>query len=621
MPRNDNVILVTAEHTDPNVAADLANSVVRQFIQQTDENRGAALEAARLNLQEIMTSLRTEWEAMEKQIEPIRETADDLSRALVFQTGMINQLAQERMQLSSRILALESSSKQIDESKDDINRLLGVALINADDDVRACRQAILQSEMNLTRLKQQYKEKHPAYRDGVDQLKTAQIELAESVNDAVLNVKSSLETLRQQEADLSAKFEANRKAWDENFRKMQASTNAMASGEVDLQRTMLDKVMQRVKEAAISADLVNNPLKVETEALVPFAPSKPNKIRVAALGVFAGLACGVGLALALGFVDTSLKSLEETERFLNVPVLSAVPRLPELEAESSQIIMSDEANFAGAEAFRSLRTSIAVLHKGKTFKTTLFTSALPEEGKTFCALNYAAALAQQGQKTLLIECDLRRPMVAPALSGVREDYPGVTDYLRLSPATPSVPVVPVSAVVDTGGDGLSFAELRRKHAGGSSSAPAPAIAAPEPRSESPIRPTLDEFLQKTTVENLTFLGAGAPAMDAAELLAQSNSVAALIAEAQRRFDRIVIDSAPLLGVSESLLLATQVQAVCLVIRAHRTARSSVQRALEMLQRAEAPLLGIILNCLVATRSDYYSDYYHYEDYRTKGRNA
>jgi Mrp family chromosome partitioning ATPase len=189
----------------------------------------------------------------------------------------------------------------------------------------------------------------------------------------------------------------------------------------------------------------------------------------------------------------------------------------------------------------------------------------------------------------------------------------VTEYLRLSPIT--APTHRDSAT-EPAGNGLSFAELRRKHAEGVA-APAPLVVTAETRSETSSRPSLDEYIQKTNIDNLAFLGAGAPALDAAELLAQHHAMSALIAEAQRRFDRIVIDSAPLLGVSDSLLLATQVQAVCLVIRAHRTPRKSVQRAMDMLQRADAPVLGVILNGLVATRSDYYSDYYHYEDYRAR----
>jgi polysaccharide biosynthesis transport protein len=621
VPRNDNLILVTVEHPNPHMATDLANSVVQQYIFQMDDDRSMALDQARLKLQEIMTSLQTDWESMEKRLEPMRETADDLSRALVFQTGMINQLAQEKWQLTSKILALEGSAKLIDESRGDLNRLLQIDGIAGNTEVRAYKQEILERELVLSRLKQQYKHKHPVYIQGENDLKAAQLKLEEAVGNAVLGVKNSLETLRTQEADAQAKFDHNRQIWDADFKKMQESTNSMATGEVDLQRAMLDRVMQRVKEATISADLFNNPLKIEALARLPSQPSKPNKVVAAALGVFAGLACGVGLALALGFVDTSLKSLEETELFLNFPVLSAVPRVPELESESSQIIMNDEANFAGAEAFRSLRTSISVLHKGKTFKTVLFTSALPEEGKTFCALNFAAALAQQGQRTLLIECDLRRPMVGPALTGVREDHPGVTEFLRLAPIAPQV--VRSSGVTDSAKDGLSFTELRRKHAGGTSAPAAPAIATAtaEPRPEAAHRPTLDEFVQTTTIENLNFLSAGAPAMDSAELLSQPSALAALFAEAHRKFDRIVIDSAPLLGVSDSLLLATQVQAVCLVIRAHRTARKSVSRALEMLQRADAPVLGVILNGLVANRSDYYSDYYHYEDYRAKRKDS
>jgi uncharacterized protein involved in exopolysaccharide biosynthesis len=149
LPRNDNVILVTAEHTDPNVAADLANAIVQEYIQQTEENRSTAIEAARLNLQAIMNSLRSEWEAMEEKMEPIRETADDLSRDLVFQSQMTHQLVQESIQLANRILAIEGSSKQIDEGKNDISRLLNISIIAADDDVRACKQAVLQSELAL----------------------------------------------------------------------------------------------------------------------------------------------------------------------------------------------------------------------------------------------------------------------------------------------------------------------------------------------------------------------------------------------------------------------------------------------------------------------------------------
>jgi polysaccharide biosynthesis transport protein len=619
VPRNDNLVLVTVEHPNPQLATELANSLAEEFIRFKNEDQETALSQAQGKLLDLMNSLRKEWEVMDKDIEPLRETADELSRALVFQMGMINQLAQERTQLSLQIIDLESSARQIDGCQGDQDKLQGIAAIASNSDVRAYRQEILEREMELSRLKQQYKPKHPVYIVGENNLKAAQGKLKEATDTAVLGVKSALETLRTQEAEIEARFQKNREEWDANFKQMQASTNSMASGEIDIYRNMLDQVMQRSKEATISADLFNNPLKIETPARVPDSPSKPNRIIIAALAVFAGLASGTVLALALGFVDTSLKSLEETEQFLNFPVLSAVPRVPELESESSQIIMNDETNFAGAEAFRSLRTSISVLHKGRNFKTILFTSAVPEEGKTFCALNYAVALAQQGQRTLLIEGDLRRPMVAPALTGVREDHPGVTEYLRLAPVTSAAPSASTPQA-GTSSNGLSFAELRRKHAQGSVAAP-PQMVTAEARPDLTDRPSLDEFIQKTSIENLSFLASGAPAMDSAELLAQHHAVPALIAEANRKFDRIVIDSAPLLGVSDALLLAMHVQAVCLVIRGHRTARKSVQRALEMLQRADAPLLGVILNGLVAARSDYYSDYYHYEDYRAKSRGA
>jgi Mrp family chromosome partitioning ATPase len=385
--------------------------------------------------------------------------------------------------------------------------------------------------------------------------------------------------------------------------------------ELDLQRSIHDRVMQRVKEATLTGDLMHNPLIIGQRAEVPGTPSKPAKVKISVLGLMAGLMCGVGLALALGFVDTSLKSLEDTERFLNFPVLSAVPRIADLETATSQIIMNDEDNFAGAEAFRSLRTSLAVLNKDKALKTILFTSALPEEGKTFCSLNFAVSLAQQGHRTLLVECDLRRPMVAQALPEIRDAAPGVTDYLRMLPMNAPVPVHESGR--RSSGGGLSFAELRRKQEG---KVAEPVVSRATVTGgvgggEVPARLGLEDFVQATGVENLQFLSAGTPSADSSELLGQAGAVSTLLNEAYRRFDRVVIDSAPLLGLSDTLLLATQVHGVCLVIRAQRTPRKSIQRAVEIMQRAEAPLLGVILNGLVASRSDYYSDYYHY-DYRS-----
>jgi polysaccharide biosynthesis transport protein len=619
VPRNDTLLLVVVEHPRPEMAAELANHVVEELILDLDDQRSAMIHTATVRLEESMRGLQEKWREREKELIPHRQQLSELEQRLqqvMLDMGRVND---QRMSMSLDAIGLQTAYAQTQREATNVAGLLKLPMIAQNAEVQRLNASVMQRELEFNTLKQRYRHKHPAYIQMESELEGLRARHAEAVLTAAQGIAHQLEILQAQQDDVVARYNELNEQAEILRNQLSLSSDNIMIRELDLQRSIHDRLMQRVKEASLTSDLLHNPLVISQRAGVPRTPSKPQTIKVVLLGVIAGLVAGVGLALALGFVDTSLKSLEETERFLNFAVLSAVPRIPDLESATSQIIMNDEANFAGGEAFRSLRTSISVLNKDRAIKTILFTSALPEEGKTFCALNFAVSLAQQGLRTLLIECDLRRPMVGQALPDIRDDAPGITDYLRSLPVgiAPARPVEPLRR----SGSGLSFAELRRKQegqpGGANPSSAAAAVMGSGSGDGTVGRIALDEFEQKTGVENLFFLSAGTPAPDSSELLSQVGSVSTMLNDAYRRYDRVVIDSAPLLGVSDTLLLATQVHAVCLVIRSHRTPRKSIQRALEVLQRAEAPILGVILNGLVASRSDYYSDYYHY-DYRAKG---
>src|SRR5262249_49784392 len=156
-------------------------------------------------------------------------------------------------------------------------------------------------------------------------------------------------------------------------------------------------------------------------------------------------------------------------------------------------------------------------------------------------LNYSASLAQQGLRTLLIDGDLRRPAVEPALTGSSKKAPGVTDFL-------------------TGQKKFS------------------------------------EIVQPTRVENFSFISAGTTAPNPAEVLAQ-RGLDPLIEEALLHYDRVLVDSAPIHAVSDTLLMLNRIQTVCLVVRACKTPRKAVMRAIQLLQKGRAPLAGILLNRL------------------------
>jgi capsular exopolysaccharide synthesis family protein len=186
----------------------------------------------------------------------------------------------------------------------------------------------------------------------------------------------------------------------------------------------------------------------------------------------------------------------------------------------------------------------------------LFTSAVPQEGKTFCSVNFALSLAQQGLRTLLIDCDLRRPNVEMAMFGVRKSTVGVTDFL---------------------------AEQRE----------------------------LSELINKSGYNDLYYIGVGSHAPNPSELLAQGR-FEKLIQEGLKRFDRVVIDSAPIQAVSDTLLILQGVQTVILTVRSGRTPRKAILRSLQTLKNAGAPLAGIVLNFLKRQRDG--GGYYYNYDY-------
>jgi succinoglycan biosynthesis transport protein ExoP len=301
-------------------------------------------------------------------------------------------------------------------------------------------------------------------------------------------------------------------------------------------------------------------VRVIQEASIPEKPVKPQPFKVALLALFAGLAGGVGLIVLLNALDRSLKTVDEAETYLNLPVLSTVPKLTGAnETEQRRLIVAEDTDSPEAESFRTLRTSLGMLGRKDERRVFLFTSAIPAEGKTFCSMNYSASLAQQGLRTVVIDCDLRRPMVEKSLARSNHRGFGVTDFL-------------------TG------------------------------------QKSLDAVLFPTQVENLFYIPAGTHCPNPAELLAKTG-VDGLIDEALLQFDRVIIDSPPIHAVSDTLLILNRVQTVCLVMKARRTARNAIRRAAQLLLEAEAPLAGVIMNQMPRNRAGgYYDSYYSYSYY-------
>jgi polysaccharide biosynthesis transport protein len=382
------------------------------------------------------------------------------------------------------------------------------------------------------------------------QLKGLQDSLSRTLTNATNQVIKSYESAKSTEAKLTAALQEQEAAALE-LNKIAIPYNALVR-EVETDRALYESVLTRMKVSNVAKGIWQNNIRVVETPLVAARPAKPRKSLIMVLALISGFVIGCGLVVGSDMADHSVRSVEEAENFSGLSVLAAVPESKRKDLDKESVLTSDPASYE-AEAFRSLRTAISFLAPDKERRTILFTSANPAEGKSYCSLNYAVALAQTGRRTLLIDADLRRPNLSRVVLG-NSKAPGLTECLMG-------------------------------------------------------RANIADCSKPTQIENLFILPAGERASKPAELLA-SCDFSGLLKEAMIHFDRIVLDSAPVNAVSDTQLIAKDVQSICFVVRAIKTPGRAIIRACSLLAHAGSRPDGVVFNRMPRRSRDryYFSEY-------------
>lgn len=554
--RGTRLIDITVVDKRPEFSAKIANSVVRQYLTDSAERHFTSTQLANELLLKEGERLKKKLEESEHALQAYKEKSnasslDDRQNTVVAE---LKELSTKATEAKSLRIKAETDYRQMIELGTNIPALLTLSTVASDPAVVASLVNRSKAEDDFAALRQRYKAKHPKYIQAESQMLALDADIAQNVLKTTEKLKSNLDGARAAE-----------EALDNARRTQEASALQLSrlaiqytvlSREVDSDRALYDSVLNRMKETSVTKEMRPNGIRIVQPAYVPVKPFSPSKTMILALSGMGGLFIGLLVVLALNFFDTSIKTVDEAEALLRLPVLAVIPRLKE--AKRSPLVIVKGARTAGAEGFRTLRTALSMLGRVEDRRVFLFTSALPQEGKTFTSINYAAVLAQLGLKTLLIDGDLRRPAIEIAFKG-RGSIPdlGVTDYLIGQTA-------------------------------------------------------FNKVVQPTKVENLFYIPAGSTAPNPAEMLAQ-DGLDHLVEEALQEYDRVVIDSAPIHVVSDTLLMLRCVQTVCLVVKAADTSSRSVFRSIQLLQSAGAPLSGVLLNRMPLRRSlgHSYSPYYDY----------
>ncbi len=561
--KNTRLIDIFVTHPDPALATMLANGYADEYLRSVFEKKTDANKAAQQFLVEEADRLRKKMRISEEAMQSFREkerasSIENLQESTQAKlTGMITQMGE----MEQRMFQLDTDLKVARANADNTDELLRLPSVVSEQKVARLTEALAEQERALALLSQRYRAKHPAYVAAHTQLNSLTLERKSVLKNAV----SLLETGREH---LQAQYEEVKKTREEQEARLLVITGKSVvtndlKRELDADTAMHQSVLARMKEIDVSKGLTDSPIRIHERA-TGAGPVGVNPVKVYGSAAFVGFLLGVGLLFGLHFIDHSIKTVEQVEQISGLPVLAAVPRKKKQKGAAEDRTLDSVVDRQGliAESFRSLRASVAMLTNAETRRSFLFTSAMPSEGKTFCSTNFAVTLSQQGFKTLIIDADLRKPKVSPVFFGEHRK-PGLSEVLS-------------GQIV------------------------------------------LEEAIIATEIENLSVLTAGGRAPNPAELIA-TPKMRELLEEALSIYDRIVIDTAPVLAVSDGLLIAPYVNVSCLVIRACSTTRKTASRALRALTEIKCRPAGVILNFLpTGSGSEYYYSGKYYGSYSSKG---
>jgi polysaccharide biosynthesis transport protein len=532
-------VLVT--HPDPKEAALWANTLADQYI---EESLGSRVEAARRAydwLQERLAATQKNMREAQDKLFKTYQTQDLFvpEGSVSAVTSSITKLNEDHVGVQGRRIALEAALKQIaqmrgkGQSLDTVPQIAGDALANS------LNGQIATMNLDLSRLKEKYKDAHPEVQKVQAQLDQVRKARDERTQQIVGGLQAELSQLQKQESEIKAAIDQQKSQAASQSRKG-AELDALRK-EADSSKNLYEVLLQKLNETDIASSIRSNHVSVVERAAPPRSPIRPARKKIAAAGLMLGLLLGVALVAGRDYLDNTIKDPEEIERYLHLDLLAAVPR-------------HDEASLhLVTEAYQNLRTALLFARKEEAGQVVLITGTAPQEGKTTTLVNAAKLMAAAGERTLVVDCDLRRAQLHHRLGLNRE--PGLTDhFVRHEP--------------------------------------------------------LDALLRPTRTPNLFALTAGTLPPNPPALLTRKD-MARFFDELRSRFEWILLDSPPLASVTDALLLARHADLAVMVVRYNAVDKRLVKRSVNSLRKVTGSLLGVALNAVdVKTKGYYY--YYHYE---------
>ena len=556
--RDTRLIDIVAEDTKPELARDIAGAVAQSYLRQNFEQQYRTTNQATQFLQEEADKLKKKLEASERGLQAYKEqhNAVSLENSENIISDKLKDLNARSIDAKNNRIRLESDIDTLHKiPANDTERMLQIGSVAAIPQVSEIRAQIVSAEADLAALQKRYLPLHPKYIGAVTQIQR----LKQSLQEALRNAGKILETQYASAKDAEDKINELFKEQEQaalDLSKLAIPYNTLQRV-VDSDRAMYDALNTRIRETSISQGVEKSPFHTVEEPLAIYQPVKPEIWKGVAIAFVVSLAAGLALIITIDSLDETLRSVDQAEEFLGLPALAVVPEEPSNSQKLGSAFSRNDSR--QAEGFRTLRASLSLLGtEDDARRVFLITSAVPGEGKSFSSLSLAHSFAMNGHRTVLIEADMRRPTFHTAFPDLAtRETPGLTDVLSGNCQ-------------------------------------------------------LNEALVQTTQENLTVLFAGRKAPSPAELLA-GRALNKVVETLKHDFDRVVIDTAPINAVSDTITMISAAQYVCLVVRPAKTRKRAIARAIHLIEKAKGALAGFVLNrAKFSVGSGYYYYYYGYK---------
>jgi succinoglycan biosynthesis transport protein ExoP len=552
--RYSRLVDVTFRSPDPGLAARVANSLADQYIKQSLELRSDATREASEFLVQQLAEQRTRLDASEQALQAYRERTGSISLE-----ERQNVVVQRLADLNAAVTKANTARIQKEAAYNQMKAVLenpaamdGVPLILSNAFVQQQKSELAQLERQRAQLSEKLGPNHPDMVKVNVAIENAEGRLQAQIAQIVQAMRNEYEAALAEERTLAAAL---------NQQKIEAQQLNRAGIEYGVlqrdataNRQMFEALLKRTQETGVSEELKTGNIRVVDQAEIPTGPVSPNILNNLLMALLGGLTLAIGLVFGFEYADDRLKNPDEVKKHLGLPFLGMVPAL--FDKTITVPLLSNGVPSVFAESFRSIRTNVLFSSTDEGGRFIVITSSAPGEGKTVVATNLALALAQAGHRVLLIDGDMRKPRVHEVFG---------------APATPGLSNLLVGNV------------------------------------------TASEAIRESDTPGFWIMPAGTLPPNPAELLG-SKRFRDFAAFLLQYFDWVIIDTPPVMAVTDAAITANLAHGVLFVVGSEMTSRRIAQRAVEQLELGHAKFLGAVLNRVDLEHNAYYYSRYYRAEY-------